>query len=187
MIANMVTPDPLSGAKLKAAAEGDPRAPSTGLHRRDQQDAAEEFAIEAGQVLEQRRQRAILAAFGVPLTEVTFDPAGIDESALFTIAAQLRASWTWTVAGEPGRTSSTSSASSPTGHQHRRCCGSGGVGKTTTSAALAVRAAEAGRKVVVLTIDPARRLAQSLGVGELDNTPVRSRGSTTGPVAGSTP
>jgi anion-transporting ArsA/GET3 family ATPase len=51
------------------------------------------------------------------------------------------------------------------------CCGAGGVGKTTTSAALAVRAAEAGRKVVVLTIDPARRLAQSLGVGELGNTP----------------
>ena len=51
------------------------------------------------------------------------------------------------------------------------CCGSGGVGKTTTSAALALRAAEAGRKVVVLTIDPARRLAQSLGVGELDNVP----------------
>jgi anion-transporting ArsA/GET3 family ATPase len=51
------------------------------------------------------------------------------------------------------------------------CCGSGGVGKTTTSAAVALRAAEAGRKVVVLTIDPARRLAQSLGLGELDNTP----------------
>ena len=51
------------------------------------------------------------------------------------------------------------------------CCGSGGVGKTTTSAAIAVRAAETGRKVVVLTIDPARRLAQSLGLGELDNTP----------------
>jgi len=51
------------------------------------------------------------------------------------------------------------------------CCGSGGVGKTTTSAAVALRAAEAGRKVVVLTIDPARRLAQSLGVGELANTP----------------
>jgi len=51
------------------------------------------------------------------------------------------------------------------------CCGSGGVGKTTTSAAIALRAAEAGRKVVVLTIDPARRLAQSLGVGQLDNTP----------------
>jgi anion-transporting ArsA/GET3 family ATPase len=51
------------------------------------------------------------------------------------------------------------------------CCGSGGVGKTTTSAALALRAAERGRKVVVLTIDPARRLAQSMGVGLLDNTP----------------
>ncbi|WKN48805.1 ArsA-related P-loop ATPase [Nocardioides sp. Arc9.136] len=51
------------------------------------------------------------------------------------------------------------------------CCGSGGVGKTTTSAALALRAAERGRKVVVLTIDPARRLAQSMGIEMLDNTP----------------
>jgi anion-transporting ArsA/GET3 family ATPase len=51
------------------------------------------------------------------------------------------------------------------------CCGAGGVGKTTTSAALAVAAADAGRSVVVLTIDPARRLAQSLGLTELDNEP----------------
>ena len=51
------------------------------------------------------------------------------------------------------------------------CCGAGGVGKTTTSAALALRAAERGRKVVVLTIDPARRLAQSMGIEKLDNTP----------------
>jgi anion-transporting ArsA/GET3 family ATPase len=51
------------------------------------------------------------------------------------------------------------------------CCGSGGVGKTTTSAALGLRAAESGRKVVVLTIDPARRLAQSMGLSELDNRP----------------
>ncbi|KAA0024475.1 ArsA family ATPase [Antrihabitans cavernicola] len=51
------------------------------------------------------------------------------------------------------------------------CCGSGGVGKTTTSAALALRAAQEGRKVVVLTIDPAKRLAQALGVEALDNTP----------------
>ncbi|MFN8190832.1 MAG: ArsA family ATPase [Nocardioidaceae bacterium] len=50
-------------------------------------------------------------------------------------------------------------------------CGSGGVGKTTTSASLALRAAERGRKVVVLTIDPARRLAQALGIEQLDNTP----------------
>nr|MBA2739363.1 ArsA family ATPase [Nocardioidaceae bacterium] len=51
------------------------------------------------------------------------------------------------------------------------CCGSGGVGKTTTAAALGLRAAERGRSVVVLTIDPARRLAQALGLDELDNTP----------------
>jgi anion-transporting ArsA/GET3 family ATPase len=51
------------------------------------------------------------------------------------------------------------------------CCGSGGVGKTTTSAALALRAAEQGRNVVVLTIDPARRLAQSMGIEKLDNVP----------------
>ena len=42
-------------------------------------------------------------------------------------------------------------------------CGAGGVGKTTTAASMALRAAESGRKVVVLTIDPARRLAQALG------------------------
>ncbi len=47
------------------------------------------------------------------------------------------------------------------------CVGSGGVGKTTTSAALAVRAAAQGRRVLCLTIDPARRLAQSLGLSEL--------------------
>jgi len=51
------------------------------------------------------------------------------------------------------------------------CCGAGGVGKTTTAAALGLRAAESGRRVVVLTIDPARRLAQSLGLTTLDNTP----------------
>ncbi|PSJ30034.1 anion-transporting ATPase [Streptosporangium nondiastaticum] len=56
------------------------------------------------------------------------------------------------------------------------CCGSGGVGKTTTAAALGVRAAERGRKVVVLTIDPARRLAQSMGIEELDNVPRRVPG-----------
>jgi anion-transporting ArsA/GET3 family ATPase len=56
------------------------------------------------------------------------------------------------------------------------CCGSGGVGKTTTAAALGVRAAERGRRTVVLTIDPARRLAQSMGLTELDNTPRRVSG-----------
>ncbi|HEV7935667.1 MAG TPA: ArsA family ATPase [Actinomadura sp.] len=53
------------------------------------------------------------------------------------------------------------------------CCGSGGVGKTTTAAAVGLRAAERGRDVVVLTVDPARRLAQSMGLSELDNSPRR--------------
>ncbi|MEV1052468.1 ArsA family ATPase [Streptomyces sp. NPDC059017] len=56
------------------------------------------------------------------------------------------------------------------------CCGAGGVGKTTTAAALGVRAAERGRRAVVLTIDPARRLAQSMGIDLLDNTPRRVEG-----------
>ena len=51
------------------------------------------------------------------------------------------------------------------------CCGSGGVGKTTTAAAIGLRAAERGRQVCVLTVDPARRLAQSMGLSSLDNTP----------------
>lgn len=51
------------------------------------------------------------------------------------------------------------------------CCGSGGVGKTTTAAAIAIRAAEQGRTVAVLTIDPAKRLAQALGLEHLDNEP----------------
>lgn len=53
------------------------------------------------------------------------------------------------------------------------CCGAGGVGKTTTAAAMALRAAEYGRNVCVLTIDPAKRLAQALGVNDLGNTPQR--------------
>jgi anion-transporting ArsA/GET3 family ATPase len=51
------------------------------------------------------------------------------------------------------------------------CCGSGGVGKTTAAAAIGLRAAERGRHVVVLTVDPARRLAQSMGLTFLDNVP----------------
>jgi anion-transporting ArsA/GET3 family ATPase len=53
------------------------------------------------------------------------------------------------------------------------CCGAGGVGKTTAAAAMALRAAEYGRTVVVLTIDPAKRLAQALGISDLGNSPQR--------------
>jgi len=54
------------------------------------------------------------------------------------------------------------------------CCGSGGVGKTTTAAALGLQAAHNGRRCVVVTIDPAKRLADALGVpGRLTNDPIR--------------
>jgi anion-transporting ArsA/GET3 family ATPase len=64
------------------------------------------------------------------------------------------------------------------------CCGSGGVGKTSTAAALALRGAEQGRRTCVLTIDPARRLAQALGLDLLSNEPrpVSAKGlATSGP------
>jgi anion-transporting ArsA/GET3 family ATPase len=51
------------------------------------------------------------------------------------------------------------------------CCGSGGVGKTTTAAALAFLAARRGRSVLVLTIDPAKRLAQAMGLDQLSHDP----------------
>src|ERR1700745_3212665 len=51
------------------------------------------------------------------------------------------------------------------------CCGSGGVGKTTAAAAIGLRSAERGRQACVLPLDPARRLAQSMGLTSLDNTP----------------
>ena len=51
------------------------------------------------------------------------------------------------------------------------CCGSGGVGKTTTAAVVAVEGARRGRKAVVVTIDPAKRLANALGLDELSNEP----------------
>ncbi len=53
------------------------------------------------------------------------------------------------------------------------CCGSGGVGKTTVSAALGVQAALLGKKVLTLTVDPAKRLADSLGLSELGNQEAR--------------
>ena len=51
------------------------------------------------------------------------------------------------------------------------CCGTGGVGKTTAAAVIAREGARAGRKAVVVTIDPAKRLADALGIAELTNAP----------------
>jgi len=65
------------------------------------------------------------------------------------------------------------------------CCGSGGVGKTTVAAAFALEASRMGRRACVVTIDPAKRLADALGLGSLSNTPARvdlslTSGDTTG-------
>ena len=56
------------------------------------------------------------------------------------------------------------------------CCGSGGVGKTTTAAAIALEGARAGRRACVVTIDPAKRLADALGLDSLTNAPGRIDG-----------
>src|SRR5438045_756499 len=50
------------------------------------------------------------------------------------------------------------------------CCGTGGVGKTTTAATLAIEGARRGRDAVVVTIDPAKRLANTLGIEHLSKT-----------------
>jgi anion-transporting ArsA/GET3 family ATPase len=60
------------------------------------------------------------------------------------------------------------------------CCGPGGVGKTTVSAALGIALAEQGRRVCVLTVDPARRLAQALGIGAVGGEPVAVGGLAAG-------
>ncbi|HEX6476915.1 MAG TPA: ArsA-related P-loop ATPase, partial [Acidimicrobiales bacterium] len=57
------------------------------------------------------------------------------------------------------------------------CCGSGGVGKTTAAAAIAVEGARHGQRTCVVTIDPARRLADALGLRALTNTPRRVEGN----------
>src|SRR5215207_6189152 len=57
------------------------------------------------------------------------------------------------------------------------CCGSGGVGKTTSAAAIAVAAADRGRRACVVTIDPAKRLADALGLDALTNEPTRVAGA----------
>ncbi|CAN5439681.1 ArsA family ATPase [soil metagenome] len=57
------------------------------------------------------------------------------------------------------------------------CSGSGGVGKTTTAAVLAMEAAQAGRRAVVVTVDPAKRLADALGLDGIGNVPSRIEGT----------
>ena len=118
----------------------------------------------------------------MPTYELRRLPGGVDLGGLYELAASLKDQGLGMTSSHP-RVGPLAAHSTPTKVLDVDallddpatgiivCCGSGGVGKTTTSAALALRAAERGRKAVVLTIDPARRLAQAMGIEALDNTP----------------
>ena len=109
-------------------------------------------------------------------------PDGVDLGSLYELAEALaiRASDERSESDQRSSSMSTTppaldmaSILSDTSNRVVVCCGAGGVGKTTTAAAMALRAAEYGRTVVVLTIDPAKRLAQALGIKDLGNSPQR--------------
>ncbi|MET0694688.1 MAG: ArsA-related P-loop ATPase [Propionibacteriaceae bacterium] len=91
VIANMVTPNPLSDAVLSKAAKGGLKLNVPGLSAAQNKTLAGEFAVEAGRTLQESGRRKILQELGLPLAEVSFDPDGIDEGALFHIADQLGA------------------------------------------------------------------------------------------------
>lgn len=76
-------------------------------------------------------------------------------------------------ASSPAGASASSLSERLSGKRVLVCVGAGGVGKTTTSAALALGLAQRGQKVAVVTIDPARRLATALGLAELPAEPQR--------------
>ena len=89
VIANMVTPNPLDSDSLSAAADGELELSVPGLTASQNRALAGEFSLEAARMIQESGRRQTLLDLGIPLAEVPFDPAGIDESALFNIAEQL--------------------------------------------------------------------------------------------------
>lgn len=89
VIENMVTPTPLNHDQLQTAATGSIALKVPGLTIKQNQALADEFAIEAARTLQQEQRHDRLTALGLPLAQVAFDPGGIDEGAIFTIAEQL--------------------------------------------------------------------------------------------------
>jgi hypothetical protein len=84
-----VTPNPLDEEVLDRAAARGLKLKVPGLSATQNTALASEFAVEAARILQEGERRDILLKLGIPLAEVTFDPAGIDESSLFNIADQL--------------------------------------------------------------------------------------------------
>ncbi len=91
VIENMVTPTPLEPDRLQQAADRTLALAVPGWTRAQNTALAQEYAVEAARTLQQQDRHARLTGLQVPLAAVTFDPAGIDEAALVTIADQLRA------------------------------------------------------------------------------------------------
>jgi anion-transporting ArsA/GET3 family ATPase len=90
VIANKVSPTPLDEDQLQRAASGSTVLHVQGLNDKQNRLLTAEFADEATRTVQQRDRQRRLTSLGVPLAEIAFDPAGIDEAALFGIADQLR-------------------------------------------------------------------------------------------------
>ena len=89
VVANLVTPHALSDDALAAAAAGTVELRVPGLNLMQNQALGREFEVEAARMLRESRLRGTLAQLGLPVVEVSFDPGGIDEGALFGVAEQL--------------------------------------------------------------------------------------------------
>jgi hypothetical protein len=90
VIENMVTLSPLDTAELQQAAAGALQLAVPGWSDAQNEALAREFAIDAARTLQQQERHDRLTGLGLPLAAISFDPAGIDEAALITIADQLR-------------------------------------------------------------------------------------------------
>ncbi|WP_375431030.1 ArsA-related P-loop ATPase [uncultured Friedmanniella sp.] len=90
VIENMVTPTPLDPDELQQAAAGTLTVAVPGWSEAQNRALAAEFAVDAARTQQQQERHTRLTGLSLPLAAVPFDPAGIDEAALFSIADQLR-------------------------------------------------------------------------------------------------
>jgi anion-transporting ArsA/GET3 family ATPase len=89
VIENMVTPTPLDHDQLQTAATGSVALKVPGLTIKQNQALVSEFAIEAARTLQEQQRHDRLTGLGLPLAQIAFDPAGIDEGAILALAEQL--------------------------------------------------------------------------------------------------